>query len=353
MVSDKIKSFLKNVIFMFRMTRAKSLIAGPYTYTYLLLRNLVHDRPPQQWVLFAYAVGVCLMELTHRLLIMYRKFIVEGRSRRPEKTMVHEYASAVTNTAYLCISTVQLLHVTGMSQIFMMAFVLLTLRLQQTLSGGKRSALFSGPLIMLAVTTLCFAALLSREHEFDLPTPVSPYANEQHGPSANAVVGLCIAVGASAHAHLQWVVLHEHNDTIYMWDKEVVLFTTFLSHLVLACVSGFVAAFHPIMVDVNMVVLNPDVDMLLPRLTLTILVLLLCTAPICDSCVFHTIYVDGSVIAATVIIAQAYPAMGSFLLITFSVSVSIMAFVFIYVRSDEWPWRRWGSIFMNYMFHTR
>lgn len=413
MVSETVKGYLKFGIFMFRMTRAKSLIAGPHTYTYLLLRNLVVNRPTQRWALFAYAIGVCLMEAAHRLLLRYRKRVMGMQAKKrsgvssqdvsgmvvrasgdrsllqpllpggdsggqrsgvkvsPQlalvgdktrekqiasgvvsqpialestgNTMSHEYASAVTNTAYLCIFTIQLLHVTAMSQTFMMAFVLLTIRLQQTLSGGKRTALFSGPVLMLAVTALCGLALISRETEFDLPTPGSPYANEENGPSATAVIGLCIAVGASAHAHLQWVVLHEHNDAIYLWNKEVVLFTTFASHLVLASLSAFIAAFHPIMIDINMVMNNPRVGMLLPRLTLTVLVLLLCTAPICDSCVFHTLFSDGSVIVGTVIIVQAHPAMGSFVLIAISVSVSILAFFFVFVRCDEWPWRRWSS----------
>lgn len=326
---------------MFRMTRAKSLIAGPHTYTFLLLRNLVVHRPEQRWVLFAYAVGVCLMELAHRCLLSYRG---GGSSGRVETSKVHEYAAAVTNAAYLSISTVQLLHVTGMHQSFVVTFVLLTLRIQQTLSGGKRSALFSGPIIMIAVTLLCVLALLSREHEFTLPTPGSPYANHENGPSADAVIVLCVAVGASAHAHLQWVVFHEHNDSLYMWDKDVVAFMTFISHLALACLSAFVAAYHPIMVDINMVMLNPNVQMLLPRLTLTVLVLLLCTAPICDSSVLQALLGDGSVIIATVIVTQAHPAMGSVVAIAIAVAVSIMAFVFVHIRCDEWPWRRWYGL---------
>jgi hypothetical protein len=343
MVSEKYKRFLRNIIFMFRMTRAKSLIAGPHTYTFLLLRNLVVDRPKQQWVLFAYAVGVCLMEVVHRSLVYYRKVNGGGRSDEVENRKVHEYAATATNAAYLSISTVQLLHVTGMHQPFVVTFILLILRVQQTLGGGRRSALFSGPIMMIAVTLLCILALLSREHEFTLPTPGSPYTNKEHGPSADAVVLLCVAVGASAHAHLQWVVLHEHNNELYMWDKGVVVFMTFISHLALACVSAFVAAFHPIMVDINMVMLNPNVEMLLPRLTLTVIVLLLCTAPICDSTVLHTLLGDGSVIIATVLVTQAHPAMGSVVTITVAVSVSILSFCFVYIRCDEWPWRRWCS----------
>ena len=348
MISDKTIRFLRNVIFSFRMTRAKSLIAGPHTYTFVLLRNLVVQRPAQEWVLLAYVIGVCLMEVAHRFLIHHRKIQLDSRGGRAVVTaasssaLVHEKASAWTNAAYLCISTVQLLHVTGLQQTFLVVFVMVTIRIQQTLSGGKRAALFSGPLIMIAVTSLCAAALLWREHQFTLPVPVSPYANAD-GPSATAVLLLCAAVGASAHAHLQWVVLHEHNDAIYMWDKQLVQGVTFVSHLLLACVSGFVAAYHPIMVDIQMVVSNPDVGILLPRLTLTIIVLLLCTAPICDSCVFQTLLGDGSVIITTVIITQAYPAMGSVVLIAISVSISIMAFVFVYIRCDEWQWRRWAA----------
>jgi len=353
MVSDKTQLVWRNVIFMFRTTRAKSLIAGPHTYTFLLLRNLVVHRPEQQWVLFSYTVGVCIMEVIYRCLLYYRKSVCDRKSQASDHVMdriVHGYASALTNTAYMCISTVQLLHVTGMRQSFLVTFVLLTLRVQQTLGGGKRSALFSGPMAMIAVTSLGVAALLSKEQEFALPVPVSPYANEEHGPSADAVMVLCAAVGASAHAHLQWIVFHEHNDALYGWDRDVVGFMTWVFHLVLACISGFVAAYHPIMIDINMVVLNPHVGMLLPRLTLTILLLLLCTAPIYDSSVFNTLIGDGSVIIITVLVTNAHPAMGSFLLIATSVSVSIMAFFFIYIRCDEWPWRRWWSMFQ---FHSK
>jgi len=313
-------------------------------------------------VLFAYAGGVCLMEVAHRCMVCYRqrklaegdRYVVQRKLTESDRYVVqrkstegtsnvHAYASALTNAAYLSISTVQLLHVTGMHQSFVVTFILLTLRVQQTLGGGKRSALFSGPLIMTTVTVLCILALLSREHEFTLPTPGSPYANEEHGPGAVSVILLCIAVGASAHANLQWIVFHEHNDTLYMWNEGVASFMTFISHMVFASLSAFVAAYHPIMVDINMVMVNPHVHMLLPRLTLTVIVLLLCTAPISNNSMLQTLLGDGSVILGTVLVTLAHPAMGSFVVISIAVSVSIIAFCFVFIRCDEWPWRRWCS----------
>jgi len=332
---------------MCRMSRAKALIAGPHTYTFILLRNLVVNRPSEPAVLLAYGVGVILMYIAHMFLVRYRhsNIAVAGdavRNISPDQTLrkriVHEYAANVTNSSYLAILTVQLLHVTAIRETFLVTFVLVTLRVQQTLSGGRRSALFSGPTSMLAVTVLCFAALCSGGGEFSLPTARSPYANTENGLTSSVVVGLCVLVGASAQAHLQWVVFHEHNDTLYAWDAPIVAFLTFVSHILLACVSGFVAAYHPIMIDVYMVLHNSQVGLLIPRLTLTIIVILLCTAPINDNSVMKSILGDGSIITSTVLIVQAHPVMGSVTIITIAVCLGILAFFSVYIRPDEWSW---------------
>jgi hypothetical protein len=325
----------RNVVFMCRMLRAKALIAGPHTYTFILLRNLVVDRPTEYSVLFAYGIGVVIMYIIHMWLIHYRS-TSGGNLNGGNNKIIHEYAADFTNSVYLAITTVQLMHVTAVRETFLVSFIIVTLRVQQTLSGGKRSALFSGPLSLLVVTVLCIAALLSREHEFSLPTARSPFANTDNGLNASAVVALCVLVGASAQAHLQWVVFHEHNDTLYWWNTSAMAFMTFASHIILACVSGFIAAYHPIMIDVDMVVHNSHVGLLIPRLTMTILLLLLCTAPINDSSVMKSILGDGSVVVATVLLVQAHPVMGSVLVITIAVCVSILTFVFVYIRPDMW-----------------
>jgi hypothetical protein len=327
----------KNIVFGFRMTRAKALIAGPHTYTFILLRNLVTDRPSQHAVLLAYLGGVVLMYLLHTGLVQYRNSVHPMAKSGAMTTLVHEYAATVTNWAHLAISTMHLLHVTAMREPFLVTFVLATLRLQQTLGGGKRSALFSGPMCMVVVSCLCITTMIAGPVEFELPLPPSRFAIEGHGPSAGVVVALCVAVGASAQAHLQWVVFHEHNDTLYMWNTPFAALLTFVSHIVLACASGAISAYHPVMIDVGMVVDNPGVGLLTPRLSLTIAVLLLCTAPINDSSVMRTILGDGAVITTTVFITQACPVVGSVGVVTVSVCVSILAFVFVYIRPDEWP----------------
>ena len=153
MSHDSVVRVGRNVIFMCRMARAKALIAGPHTYTFILLRNLVMERPSEQVVLCSYVVGVIAMYILHMGLICYRnkKAVI---SEETVNRIVHEYAANVTNSAYLAITTVQLLHITAIRETFLVSFVLVTLRVQQTLSGGKRAALFSGPLGMLAVTIL-------------------------------------------------------------------------------------------------------------------------------------------------------------------------------------------------------
>jgi hypothetical protein len=337
------------------MARAKALIAGPHTYTFILLRNLLLQRPSEEAVLLAYLAGVLVMYIVHMFLVWYKKtnstvLQIESKlSTDPYKktvscnlfkTIVHEYAANVTNSAYLAITTVQLLHVTAIRETFLVTFVLVTLRVQQTLSGGKRAALFSGPLGMLVVTILCVAALFSKDHKLNLSAAPSPYANTENGLTSEAVVFLCVLVGASAQAHLQWIVFHEHNDTIYAWNTSLVAFMTFLSHIVLACVSGYVAAYHPIMIDVFMVLDKSQVGLLVFRLTLTILLLLLCTAPINDNSVMKSMLIDGSIITCTVLIIQAHPVVGSFSVITVAVCMSLLAFVFVYTRPDEWSFIR-------------
>lgn len=327
----------RNIVFMCRMARAKVLIAGPHTYTFILLRNLVVNRPSEQAVVLAYGAGVILMYIAHISLICYRnrKSAVASDAG---KRVVHEYAANVTNSSYLAILTVQLLHVTAIRETFLVTFILVTLRVQQTLSGGRRSALFSGPIGMLAVTVLCIAALYSGEHGFSLPTARSPYANIENGLTASTVVALCVLVGASAQAHLQWIVFHEHNDTLYAWNTSIVAFATFISHIILAGISGFVAAYHPIMIGFYMVLNNSQVGFLIPRLTLTIVVILLCTAPINDNSVMKSILGDGSIITSTVLIVQAHPVMGSVTIIGIAVSLCILAFFSVYIRPDEWSW---------------
>ena len=324
----------RNVVFMCRMSRAKALIAGPHTYTFILLRNLLMDRPSEQIVLFAYGGGVLLMYILHMVLIRYRNSRITTNFDRG-KSIIHEYAANITNSVYLAITTVQLLHITAVRETFLVTFILVTLRLQQTLSGGRRSALFSGPLGMLVVTVLCVAAVFSGKHEFSLPVSRSPFANTENGLTASAVLTLCVLVGASAQAHLQWIVFHEHNDSLYKWDTPIVAFVTFVSHILLACVSGFVAAYHPIMIDVYMVINNSQVGLLVPRLTLTIIVLLLCTAPINDNSVLKSILGDGAIITSTVLVVHAHPVMGSVTVIAISVCLCILTFVFVYVRPDE------------------
>jgi hypothetical protein len=324
----------RNLVFMCRMSRAKALIAGPHTYTFILLRNLVIDRPSEQIVLLSYGVGVLLMYILHMLLIRYRNRKITTNFDTG-KSIIHEYAANITNSVYLAITTVQLLHITAMRETFLVTFILVTLRIQQTLSGGRRSALFSGPLGMLVVTVLCFAALFSGQHEFSLPIATSPFANTENGLTASNVIALCVLVGASAQAHLQWIVFHEHNDSLYKWNTSIVAFVTFASHIILACVSGFVAAYHPIMIDVYMVINNSKVGLLVPRLTLTIIVLLLCTAPINDNSIMKSILGDGAIITSTVLIVHAHPVMGSVSVIAISVCVCILTFVFVYVRPDE------------------
>jgi hypothetical protein len=329
----------RNIVFLCRMARAKALIAGPHTYTFILLRNLLLQRPSEEAVLLAYLAGVLIMYIVHMFLVWYKK-TNSTVSCNLFKTMVHEYAANVTNSAYLAITTVQLLHVTAIRETFLVTFVLVTLRVQQTLSGGKRAALFSGPLGMLVVTILCVAALFSKDHKLNLSAAPSPYANTENGLTSEAVVFLCVLVGASAQAHLQWIVFHEHNDTIYAWNTSLVAFMTFLSHIVLACVSGYVAAYHPIMIDVFMVLDKSQVGLLVFRLTLTILLLLLCTAPINDNSVMKSMLIDGSIITCTVLIIQAHPVVGSFSVITVAVCMSLLAFVFVYTRPDEWSFIR-------------
>jgi hypothetical protein len=324
----------RNFIFTCRMSRAKALIAGPHTYTFILLRNLVVDQPTGYSVLFAYLIGVFLMYIIHIWLIHYRK--TAGGNLNGNDKIIQEYATDVTNSVYLAITTVQLLHVTAMRETFLMAFIIITLRVQQTLSGGKRSALFSGPLSLLAVSMLWVASLLSTEHEFSPPMAISPFANIENGLNSSAVFALCVLVGASAQAQLQWIVFHEHNDSLYAWNAMVVGIMTFASHIILACVSGAVAAYQPIMVDVDMVGNNSHAGLLIPRLTLTIILLLLCTAPINDSSVMKSILGDGSIVVATVLVVQAHPVMGSVVVITIAVCVCILTFVYVYIRPDTW-----------------
>jgi hypothetical protein len=326
----------RNFVFMCRMSRAKALIAGPHTYTFILLRNLVVDQPSEYSVLFAYVIGVFLMYIIQLFLIHTRRNAAAGNMIWVGNKMIHKTAADITNSVYLAITTVQILHVTAMRETFLVSFILITLRVQQTLSGGKRSALFSGPLGVLVVTLLCIAALLSSEHEFNLPTGRSPFAKLDNGLQSYTVVAICVLVGASAQAHLQWVVFHEHNDTLYAWNATAVSLMTFVSHIILACVSGFVAAYHPIMIDVDMILSNSQVELLIPRLTLTMILLLLCTAPINDSSVMKSILGDGSLIICTVLIVQSHPVMGTVLIITSAVCICILTFICVYVRPDIW-----------------
>jgi hypothetical protein len=147
---------------------------------------------------------------------------------------------------------------------------------------------------------------------------------------------VCIIIGAAAQVHILWVMFNHQPDVTngkpLEWFAGIIAFV----HVVLACVSGLIQKTHPFTVDVRTMRLNESVEHMMPRLILSITLLLVCTAPIATNGVFHSIFIDGSVIIAAVLVTNAQPYVGSVFLITLSAVKVVVVFCWLHLFTGKW-----------------
>ena len=315
-----------------RIMRVVVLVIGPFTNTFLLIKTLSTPLFSIELATIAYVLGVVIMCGIHVLLIKHRNKTRDGSENTMTNGIVQALALSVTSITYLTNTTVQILNITGMRQMFLVAFGLITLRIQQTLTGGKASALFSGP-ISFVVFVILFSIWFGTEFNDETFQHPEPRTDGLHEILAFLV---CIIIGAAAQVHILWVMFNHQPDVTngkpLEWFAGIIAFV----HVVLACVSGLIQKTHPFTVDVRTMRLNESVEHMMPRLILSITLLLVCTAPIATNGVFHSIFIDGSVIIAAVLVTNAQPYFGSVFLITLSAVKVVVVFCWLHLFTGKW-----------------
>jgi hypothetical protein len=315
-----------------RILRVAVLAVGPFTNCFLLIKNISTPLFGVEKAITAYTSGVVMMCIIHLTLIKHRNKTLDSTVNTITNRSMQSMALTVTSMAYLSNTTAQILHITGMRQMFLVSFGLTALRIQQTLSGGKASALFSGPISLIAflVLVVIWARTEIDDETFRYPEP------RTHMLEQIPAFIACIFIGAAAQVHILWVMFNQQPDIPYDKPPEWFAVCTAVVHVVLICISGLMQKAHPFTIDALTVQLNPSVYLLMFRLITSITLLLLCTAPIMNSGVFRSIFMDGSVIIATVLIISTHPHIGTAAIIGFSAVKVVLVFCLLYLVTDNW-----------------
>jgi hypothetical protein len=331
--------------------------------------------------------------------------IEAGHEKVENLDPLDDIASLVTNFAFVMITTVLITHVAGMRHAFLTMFVITIVRLHQTLSGGRRSAIFSGPLslIMLIITGVFrqqqhVIYKIDNENNVLLENGASSNVDDADHTAGGVSQGWCVAavcflVGAAAYAHMVWILVHEHLDfpkrvlqtelsegqrghsekleVQHTWQHtwrisqhletpkrvlqtelsegqrghseksevqhtwrisytgRIVLCATAL-HMAVVLVCGLC---NPFITDMHQ---TTESDATLLR-SLSLTVLLICTAPINNSCILYTMIGDSSVIVSVVILTHTYRQVGTVVTLATSsiVIITIFCLVVLYGRTAK------------------
>lgn len=312
--------------------RVTVLVIGPFTSLLLLVKTISTPLFGVPSAITAYALGVVIMGVINLSLIRYKRMTQDTTVNTRTNGIIQALALSITSLAFLSNITIQLLHITGMRQMFLVAFGLTTLRIQQTLGGGKTSAIFSGPVSLITFTLLVVLWGITKvdDETFQHPEPLT------HRLTQTPAFIVCFFIGAAAHVHILCLLFNQRSEPKEGKPSKWFAVGIASVHIVLVILSGLIQKTHPFTVDVPTVRLNESVEHVMPRLVMSITLLLLCTAPIVTSGVFNSIFVDGSVIIATVLITNTSPHIGSVALIVFSAVKVIAVFCLTYLFTDEW-----------------
>jgi hypothetical protein len=315
-----------------RLTRAAVFAAGPHTYTVIVLNNLLTKR----WFSFGY---VCFASYNAGVLGMYGLHIILVRSRKGVENKlppgIVNFAATVTNTAYLAIVTVLISHLTAMRELFLICFILVTIRIQQTLGGSSITTFFSGPILVFVFGILSGMSIYTHTYNtgvaFDIFRLVGD-DNRSVGQYQESMVAFaCFLSGAAAQAQLSWITLHGYQRCAGGVTIQQLALANVFVHTCFSMLFGILSLYTPIFMDIATMTINNRMQEWMPRLVLSMVVLLLSTAPIHDSSVLHTILGDGVVITSVATVTHAYPLTSTLVVIVSSAVLSIMAFTGLYL----------------------
>ena len=334
------------------------MAAGPYAYILSVFRETLptQHKFPQYAIYYTslmqsytplamYLLGTVLFYATVATIRHMRDNVTIWRIIEPctDYRVVH-----LTNIVYTMTVTTLMTHVSGPNEPFVIILIIITIRVQQTLSYIQDGKPFNGPISMLVVIIQGF---VWSQSEPDTNNEEDKYSCILKGPNTEnvhwfGIMILCVMLGMATQAHSTRIVLTSltdicKKDTNTIWISLV----TWGIHVIFVSTLTGMATYTQFFTHICGNTYNNGFIHLL-GFVLTITNLLLSMAPTKKTFVYGILTGDTAAVCAAMLITLRYPASGTIAIITIYIIHMILLTVMFpictdYTKEKQMLWMVW------------
>jgi hypothetical protein len=305
--------------------KVAALSAGPYAYIISVLGGTLPEPDTYFTLLWMYILGTVICGTVIALINRIGDNVPLCKNVKPFTG--HYWVEYLVNIFYTMTVTTLLAHVSGPEQPFIVVAVVVTIRLQQTLSSSKITNPFNGLIAILVIVAQ--VVIWSDGSQRSLAENEGVDSCILKGRSRNnmhwiVVMILCVMVGMATQAHATRIVVTSLTDIFKQnTNNNWLLLSTWGIHIISVSVITFMVQQTPFLTHICGTMNNGEFQHVI-GFVLTITTLLISTMPVTKTHVHGIMTGDTAGVCAALLITLRYPASGTVSIIAIYASYMIL-----------------------------